>query len=55
MMNKKVGGFFAFLGSWVAMCSIGELVLGLTTFAWVMVFGVITCHVSTAAQKWIEA
>ena len=58
-MSKSVGfsgvkGFAAWMGSWVAMCSIADYVLVIESTAWAMAYGVLAYAVANAAQNWIE-
>jgi len=55
LMSNKLSGFCAFIGSWLAMQSIGQVALSLESFGAIMIFGVITCWTAEAIQKWIEA
>lgn len=48
-----IRGALAFIGSWVAMCAIGELALQIQEFGYIMLFGVISYWISEAARRWI--
>lgn len=47
-------GCAAFVGVWVAMCAIGELVLGIRSFGYSMAWGVVSFVVASYAERWIN-
>ena len=50
---KKVQGFMAWVGVWLCMCLVGEFVLELETFSFIMLWGAFAFWLSDKTEKWI--
>ena len=52
-MGRLLKGVAAFVGTWVAMMAVGEMVLQLSAFGYVAGYGVISFLIAERVERWI--